>query len=96
MHKGQSIYATDDQNYPGADGEDDDEETESSDEEAFVILENGDQNPLTLVREFGMARNWLKAGNAMLVLIIMLIILTKANLYLNILLSKDKLSLEII
>lgn len=42
MHKGQSIYATDDQNYPGADGEDDDEETESSDEEAFVILENGD------------------------------------------------------
>jgi len=42
MHKGQSIYATDDQSYPGADGEDDDEETESSDEEAFVILENGD------------------------------------------------------
>lgn len=42
MHKGESIYATDDQNYPGTDGEDDDEETESSDEEAFVILENGD------------------------------------------------------
>ena len=42
MHKGQSIYATEDQTYPGADGEDDeDEETESSDEEAFVRLENG-------------------------------------------------------
>lgn len=67
MHKGQSIYATDDQSYPGADGEDDDEETESSDEEAFVILENGDQNSLTRVREFGMARNWPKAGNAIVV-----------------------------
>jgi len=41
MHKGQSIYATEDQTYPGADGEDDDEETESSDEEAFVRVENG-------------------------------------------------------
>lgn len=66
MHKGESIYATDDQNYPGTDGEDDDEETESSDEEAFVILENGDQNRLMRVREFGMARNW-QAGNAMVV-----------------------------
>ena len=41
MHKGQSIYATEDQTYPGADGDEDDEETESSDEEAFVRLENG-------------------------------------------------------
>lgn len=41
MHKGQSIYATEDQTYPGAEGDDDDEETESSDEEAFVRLENG-------------------------------------------------------
>lgn len=42
MHKGQSIYGTEDQAYPGADGEDDEEEeTESSDEEAFVRLENG-------------------------------------------------------
>ena len=44
MHKGQSIYPTEDQTYPGADGDDgddDDEETESSDEEAFVRLENG-------------------------------------------------------
>ncbi|KAJ7377926.1 dense core granule exocytosis [Desmophyllum pertusum] len=40
MHKGQSIYATEDQPYPGSDGEDD-EETESSDEEAFVKLETG-------------------------------------------------------
>ena len=41
MHKGQSIYPTEDQTYPGADHDDEGEETESSDEEAFVRLENG-------------------------------------------------------
>lgn len=41
MHKGQSIYATEDQPFPGGHGDDDDEETESSDEEAFVRLETG-------------------------------------------------------
>ena len=41
MHKGQSSYATEEQTYPGADGDGNDEETESSDEEAFVRLENG-------------------------------------------------------
>ena len=33
MHKGQSIYPTEDQTYPGGDGDRDDEETESSDED---------------------------------------------------------------
>ena len=41
MLKGQSIYATEDQPYPGRDGEDDGEETESSDEEALIKLETG-------------------------------------------------------
>ena len=43
MHKGQSIYATEDQTYPGADGDEDDEE-------AFVRLENGNWNRLKCVR----------------------------------------------
>lgn len=41
MHKGQSIYDIEDQPYPGGDRDDEDEETESSDEEAFVKLEGG-------------------------------------------------------
>lgn len=40
MHKGQSIYNIEEQPYPGGDRDDEDEETESSDEEAFIKLEN--------------------------------------------------------
>lgn len=40
MHKGQSIYDIEEQPYPGGDRDDEDEETESSDEEAFIKLEN--------------------------------------------------------
>lgn len=41
MLKGQSIYGAEDPSYAGEDGEDDGQETESSDEEALIRLETG-------------------------------------------------------